>query len=180
MIKNILVDMDGVLSDFFDSCMKIWEDKTPDTFPQGEWDFPEVLGVSNNQFWKRIDSHWDFWENLKPYSWTKDLISFLDSTKIPWFIATSPSNDENCPTGKIKWLRKHIHPQFNKFMIGKHKELMANKHTILIDDTPKKINAFNAAGGLGILWPAPWNLLSNVEEPFPYVKKIVEEYIDNN
>ena len=180
MIKHILVDMDGVMSNFFESAMNIWEDKMPKKFPSGEWDFPEVLGVSNNQFWQRIDDTQNFWENLEPYPWLHELLDYLNSLKLPWTVATSPNKDPGCPTGKIKWLRKHISPNFKSYMIGSQKELMANPNTILLDDTPKKIKAFSTAGGCGVLWPAPWNRLSHIKNPIPYIKSVVRMCIDDN
>lgn len=185
MIKHILVDMDGVMSNFFASAMEVWKDKVPQNFSSEDWECPEIdgmisniLGISEREFWDKINLVPTFWENLEPYPWLNELVSFLNSTKLPWTVATSPNKDPSCPTGKIKWLRKYIGSDFKSYMIGSKKELMANPYTILLDDTPKKIKAFNDAGGVGILWPAPWNKLSDIKEPLPYIKKLVYNLIE--
>ena len=157
MIEHILVDLDGVLANFFDAALKLWEFDAA-KYPAGEWDIPTVLQITPSDFWSRIDKDENFWRSLDPYPWTVPIIGWLDSTGLPWTVATSPSRNPQCASQKIEWMRKHFdRPQFTDYMIGSRKELMASQKTLLIDDSDTNVEKFINADGIAYLFPQHWN-----------------------
>ena len=46
---------------------------------------------------------------------------------------------------------------FRRYALTPQKHLLAGPNRILIDDNDRNIEAFRAAGGIGILFPQPWN-----------------------
>lgn len=165
MIKHILVDLDGVLANFFDAALELHGFDVA-TYPAGEWDIATVLKISADEFWSKIDADESFWRELQPYPWTNAFLSWLDDTRIPWTVATSPSRNPFCAAHKIEWMRKHFgRPAFKNYMIGSRKELMANPTTILIDDSDMNVDAFAQAGGLTYLFPQHWNAAGKRDHP---------------
>ena len=151
----ILLDMDGVISNFVDQVIATfgWDIKHDD---YSSWAYHQQMGLTDQQFWARIDS--EFWDRIEPYPWASQLVSELrDEGEV--IFATSPNLDSATPSAKVRWLRKHgmMYTWLNEYMIGPHKHLMANKQTILIDDSDSNIEKFRAAGGNAILFPQPWN-----------------------
>lgn len=151
----ILLDMDGVIANFVDQVIATfgWDIKHDD---YSSWAYHQQMGLTDQQFWARIDS--DFWGRIEPYPWARSLVSHLrDKGEV--IFATSPNLDSETPSAKVRWLRKHglMSPLWNDYMIGPHKHLMANKQTILIDDSDSNVEKFRAAGGNAILFPQPWN-----------------------
>ena len=66
-------------------------------------------------------------------------------------ILTAPlQGSPTCVMEKKAWVDKHYAGRFDIFIAEKDKHIYATPTTILIDDTPKKIRAFNEAGGIGI------------------------------
>lgn len=87
-------------------------------------------------------------------------------------ILTAPLlSSPTCREEKKLWIEKHYGGRFNNFFCETHKDKYANsnKHSILIDDTPKKIRAFNKEGGIGILH---YNAKETLEELNEILKNI--------
>lgn len=164
MIRHVFIDLDGVLVDFAsEACRLHGRPDFPETgfaaWPKGEWNMAKVFGITDDEFWRLIDSYGEeFWFDLEPYPWMGDL---LDNMPAPFTIATSPSNLPACASGKVKWMRHHLGRrsgrQFRDFLIGPQKHLLAGFGTVLIDDNDKKVSEFREAGGRAILFPQPWN-----------------------
>ncbi len=173
-VNHILLDLDGVLCDFFKGALDLFGFDVSN-YPAEEYDIEKVVGVSATQFWKRVTETEDFWVNLKPYPWADGLLATIESLGIPWTIATAPSFDPYCVKQKVEWMRKHIHPHFTSYMMGKQKHLMAKPDVLLIDDSDRNVGPFIAAGGQAILFPARWNSLHYVDDPYGYVKSALME-----
>jgi len=157
MIKEILLDVDGVLGDFWERAFAV-HDKPYDGTKVTGWDWHrEAWGMDDNEFWSKLDGH-EFWLDIKLYPWADEF--YKELCKIARVtIATSPCNDDFCSAGKHMWLRKHFGLKPKESIIGGRKELMSRPGTILIDDSPANIEKFNdpKLGGLGVLFPQPWN-----------------------
>lgn len=169
-INQILVDMDGVLCDFFGAALKLWN-LDPDHYPPNQWEIADVAGVSVDEFWERIRSVPNFWANLQPYLWTESLIQLIESFDVPWCVATAPGLDAQCASQKVQWMHRHLRDGFHDFMIGQRKELMARNDAVLIDDNDRNCSKFFAAGGTAILFPQRWNSGYKVANPFEDVKR---------
>lgn len=142
-VKVIYVDMDGVLCNF----NKLYVD---------------MFGISPNDTDKK-DFGTNFkqliaangFENLEPMSDFWSLIAHLNFFSIPKEILSSTARKEHheeISRQKQAWLeRKGINYKQN-FVPGKHlKAQYATPDSILIDDTIEVIDAWNKAGGIGIL-----------------------------
>jgi len=167
-----LVDMDGVLTDFVDAACRVHGTtfmQLAAKWPNGDYNIANILGLRPFEFWEGIDKAGeDFWINLRPTDIKTELLYLLGNNDK--YIATSPSMNPVCASGKMKWI---IENGFSRhFVITPHKHLMANRDTILIDDADRNVDKFTKAGGHGVLVPRRWNSLYRYEDnPMPIVKE---------
>lgn len=172
---HVLLDMDGVIADFVTAALELHgqPDKLP-TWPKGEWDIAKVLGISTSQFWKPIDQMGaDYWHNLSPYAWADELIALIRQYSA-YTILSSPGMGAEAPTGKILWLRQHVHSRFGDYLFGHQKWLCAKPDQVLIDDRDKNVDRFVAAGGNAILFPQVWNSNYAIKDPMKFVADELE------
>ena len=159
MISHVLLDMDGVLCDFVSAAMRVHGFSYDEAlWPEGQDALFDTLGVSVSEFWReidRFDEEQGFWARLKAYSWFQDLVAMVEP--IGFTIATSPSSDPFCASGKVQWLHRHFGETFNNYMVGSQKSLLAARGRVLIDDRDKECDRFREAGGEAIVFPQPWN-----------------------
>ena len=160
--QQILLDMDGVLSDFFSGALialnrDYHRNVTPEEYATkfGKFEMYDYYGISVDDFWKTINNTPAFWAGLWHLPWAErlyyDLLNIGDVT-----IVTSPSEDPCCAKEKLQWLKYHLGIKPSSVFIGSRKYLMAG-NGILIDDYEKNVNAFRANGGAAILVPSNWN-----------------------
>jgi hypothetical protein len=157
--------MDGVICDF----LKAFEEKTgiaPEVYEatygkDAFWDIVESWG---EELWENLD--WmpdgqELWSYIQPHNpiilsacevgyqirgktvWLRNNVGYTDTP------ITNPSNWKG--QSKITY-----HPDKWKFIL--------NPGDILIDDTPKKINGWVAAGGNGILHKSASQTISKLKE----------------
>lgn len=140
MIKQIYLDMDGVLVDTHSAIEKVGLKPF-----KGMW--------NNDEFWARIKEFGsDFWANADPYPWASQLVeaSYDAVGQANTFILTAPSR--TCfpaATGKMQWLHKHF-PEFihdSRMLIASKKYLLARPDRFLIDDRASVVSEWNKAGG---------------------------------
>ena len=160
--QQILLDMDGVLVDFLSGAIEalnrefnrtITIEQYADKF--GQWATYDYYGISTEQFWDAIHSTPDFWYNLKPMPWYKELYEFLSKVG-DVTILTTPSLDPACAMQKLQWLKNYLNIGSDAVFLGSRKYLMAG-NGILIDDYYKNVDKFKQAGGDAILIPSNWN-----------------------
>lgn len=163
-IRHILLDMDGVLCDFVSmACVACGRPAVISNWPKSIYPLCDALEMPLDEIWARIDrhdKHHGFWSRLAPYPWYTDLINLIiqqESFNLPFTISTSPSRHHGCVSGKVQWLRRHIHPGFTDYMLGHQKHLLAKPDVCLIDDSDMNVDNFRTAGGKAILFPQPWN-----------------------
>jgi len=194
MVDHILLDMDGVLSDFQRAAMGMFgytrsttshhpggvmfshEDDTAGQgygdrlYPYGEWDIPSVLGISANTFWNKLHLNENFFAKLPVLEGARELLDFIRNSGIPFTICTSPSLDAEDATAKVRWMRTLLEDSnFMDYMVGPQKWLMANPCHLLIDDSPVNCEAFrkprgSSPGGQAFLWPQYWNEAHSARE----------------
>lgn len=136
--KRLFYDLDGVFADF-------------------DGHFPQTFGVeipNDNQMWKMINDHGEFFSTMPLFPDSKD---FFEDTKHldPIFLtAASKSNYHHIAKQKRQWTRIQLTTQHLILPVpsGKDKPLfMHAPGDVLIDDHLPNIEAWNAAGGFGIL-----------------------------
>lgn len=167
MFKDILLDMDGVVANFVQGLIDTHEwNITHEEYDS--WNWHRKL-MTDREMWAKTEVK-DWWLNLKPYPWANELYSKLSLISNIIF-CTSPNNDPECPSQKVKWLIKHNFMYNNNYQIGKKKELNAASGAILIDDSDDNIEKYREAGGKAILFPQPWNKNRDIKNPVDYVLK---------
>ena len=156
--RTILLDMDGVLVDFFGQALRIHgREDLADRWPHAEWDMAKVMGLSGREFWKPLRAEGiDFWAELPWYPWADELIAICEEAG-GFVIASTPSRDPVSAAGKVTCLRKRFGPSFHDYMLGPHKQLLAGSGMCLIDDNDDQVDSFLAAGGRAIRFAQPWN-----------------------
>lgn len=148
-----LLDMDGVIADFVGGASVVFD---VDLSQMDNWHIEKFMGLSEAEFWMIVNAQGpEFWENLPEYAWTDDLVRLLGENS--FVISTAPSRSPDSAYGKIKWLHRKFGPKFNRYMLGRQKELMAKSGLVLIDDKEANVEKFRQAGGQAVLFPQMWN-----------------------
>jgi len=148
---DVYVDMDGVLTDF-ERRFEQFAGVTPDEFmAQKKIEFGQEK--ADEQFWDLIDNQIGvrFWAGMPWMSEGEELYRYIKKSKPT--ILTSPSRDDSSRIGKGVWVKRNmpnVPLKFGYKASGKAKYAGPNK--ILIDDREDNIQAWKAAGGIGILF----------------------------
>jgi hypothetical protein len=190
----IFLDMDGVLCDFVGAALRLF-DASPllATWPAGEWDVAKVLGVTDAEFWGRIDAQGQgFWAELPEYPWASQLVDFLERIG-EVVICTTPSAAHYSAAGKVIWLERHFGGRFARRYVmvrdepespskrapwAYSKAMLARSGVCLVDDNDRNVERFKTHGGRAVLVPQPWNGLHYPEyrdgtSKFDYVREAV-------
>jgi 5'(3')-deoxyribonucleotidase len=140
---RVYLDMDGVLADFF-----------------GEWS--RISGVNH---YKDIDDvpaklelirqHPTFWVDLPILSHAKDLIKTVIANYGEYRICSKPlEGDDRSKSGKMAWIQQHLSDMPPaEIILTADKSAYATHDgvpSILVDDYGVNVNAWRAAGGIGI------------------------------
>lgn len=166
--KNILLDMDGVLSDFLTGALKVLDAKYGAAGPgdpvelyvksHAQFEITNYYGITDEEFWAAIANTPNFWYDLPALPWARELLgvirSFGDVT-----ICSAPGNDITCCTQKQAWLRDVLDVDYRDVVLCNKKYLLANPDVLLIDDYIKNVDTFRVAGGRAVLVPSNWNTL---------------------
>jgi 5'(3')-deoxyribonucleotidase len=159
IIKHILLDMDGVIADLQRAiCELLNKPEALDTWPLGQWEIETGLGLPAIDIWDRIeDAGESLWtDRIQPYPWTRELIALVNETA-PYTIATIPTQDPCCASGKLRWLYQHVRLGMRNHAFVPDKALMAKPTVVLIDDSDFNVRRFRGCGGWAILFPQRWN-----------------------
>lgn len=153
---KVFCDMDGVLTDF----PRAYNDRFGLSIPlelYNERDFSVVIGKDAVAIDTDLDH--DFWANLP---WMPDGRKLLHTLEAIFgteriCLLTYPSHNPDGARGKIEWVRRHLPKYSSRLILAMDKRFCASVDAILFDDKPRNVTEFNAAGGCGVLVPAPWN-----------------------
>jgi len=144
-MKNIYLDMDGVIADFDKRYQELFKISTKEAERDKKW----------VQFFNQFiqDRHFATLD-LMPEA--IELMDYLKGTGIPITILSSTSSekrDGEIRPQKMEWLKKHK-IDFPVILVpGAHlKKDYATPDSILIDDTSKNIDDWRREGGVGILY----------------------------
>lgn len=161
MIKELYIDLDGVLADFYTAAIGTFG-KMPgtvfDPLPQryAVWD---LLGVSDEVFWNECRGQL-FWEHLPLTKMAYPLMAAVESivpTDRIWLLSKPRWDDPGCYSGKWKWVRKNFPEYSRRLILCQEKYLLAKPGTFLIDDCEENCSQFYEYGGEPMLVPSPWN-----------------------
>lgn len=147
------IDSDGVLFNFLKSACKILNIEYPKNyqFNSDTWLY-DKCGLSKKQFWQKIKGH-DFWSNLSPYPWSKDLINIVNNNSDDWIILSKPSLDSGAYSGKFESFQKNFGIGNRLWLSARNKEYFAGLNKILIDDKKENCEKWASFGGFSYHWP---------------------------
>ena len=141
---RIYCDMDGVLCDFIVQAKKA----TGVIFTQDK----------AKEHWEVIKKYPKFWSDMPWMPGGRQLWRYISQYK-PLILSAYTPEDPNCIPGKRTWLRKNVRISSNRVNLVRRVEKqkfamksdMGRRPAILIDDFPRNVDQFKAAGGIGIL-----------------------------
>lgn len=177
MQHKLLCDADGVLVNFYQGVLDLYEIKNAPKDKQLQWDMFLENNINEEMFWKSIDV--DFWANLPKTEEADELVVLCEKLfgRENICILTAPGLGEAASKairGKQIWFEKNF-PQFvdHQILFGKAKHFCASDKSILLDDNDKNIEKFREWGGLTCKMPRLWNTLWDVEvkgQSFEFVR----------
>lgn len=133
----VFFDIDGVLGDF-DSHARAQGKMKPD----GKVDYDA------------LDQGW--WKTMPVYDGARALVDGMRKVAQVRFL-TGPTASAACYGGKAEWVRHTFQPEKGKFGLmdllicpAKDKGLLAGSRRILVDDRIENVEAWQAAGGIGV------------------------------
>ncbi len=137
-MNKILLDMDGVVSDFTSMAAKLYSHTLEELLAKAKkgsyYVFDDALGIGQEEF--------------------DNTLAFTNEN----FWAELPMTSASCYSGKVKWLRKFTgDPKFKDIIFTDQKHLLARSDRLLIDDCADNCDSFWNCGGESILFPRFWN-----------------------
>lgn len=110
-----------------------------------------------------------YWQELEWEKGGQVLWNFIKKYN-PIILTSQVTSDPDCKPGKIEWCQVNLGLSTDKIIVERDKHIYAVKDgrpNILIDDTPKKMNAWKEAGGIGILHES-----GNPQPTIEYIKTL--------
>ena len=146
-VNRIFLDMDGVLADFLKGVEQpeyIGHPLTNDSKGHTEYDLRKEELTNKRLF-----------ANLPPMADMYDLIAYVKHCEVPWEILTAAGtvNRNLVVYDKNEWVKRYVDPTIpvTCTFSGSQKAAYALEGNVLIDDRKKNIDAWVAAGGIGIV-----------------------------
>lgn len=164
MISRVLVDLDGVMTDFVGAALKLHRFTPEEVLPhmRGKYDIEKILEIPARDFWRKISEDDLFWHELEKTEEADSLLELVSKrprSPEQVFFCSSPTSDPASHHGKAMWVKKHYPVYLRRLILCSQKHFLANRDTLLIDDSDNNVDAFKKAGGRAILVPRPWNSL---------------------
>lgn len=196
-MKTILLDMDGVLADFFSPAMELFGCNLNvylDTFSERPLEYNVGLWVQrSNLKYAHLGNPWEtnswfeqevaiaarrssFWYLLPLYPWADELVH-LCAMYGDVYVCTKPMKHGECFHQKYLWMKRHFPQLAERLIITNHKQLLASPGVTLIDDFEDTIDKFSKVGN-GILFPQHWNINHEIVLPskrLQYVQQKLQE-----
>lgn len=162
---KIFIDLDGTTVDWHRGLCQLlgidpYDREAQEILRSGEnisgWKF----GTEEEIEQKIIAAGYDFWYNLKPLPWAKDLINLCRIYGDVFFL-TSPGKYHEGAHAKLDY----IWDKFNSrnYILTEHKYTCADHNHVLIDDLRKNINSWIDFGGIPFFWNSQWKLFDDKE-----------------
>lgn len=148
-----LLDFDGVLFDF-NTAAKLANGITDLDNEPSHWDWNLDYNISNDQFWKNIESCGsDFYRDGSFYPWAWEIVEKVRDYGQLVIVTNGPTFVD----GKIQRIKREFPDAHVILMTASLKHWMARPQFLLVDDKNENVCEFVQQGGMGILFPQPWN-----------------------
>lgn len=161
-IDKVFVDMDGVLFNFVGALAPLLDmdehELSSKLFLNQTYDISNATGIKWRFITNLINSREEyFWSSLKPYPWAHDLVLELQEKFSKVYITSDPGNFVHSAHGKLACIRNNFGIDFKNYALLPYKHLLADRHSLLIDDNRNNVSSFKRSGGYAVLFPQPWN-----------------------
>lgn len=159
MSVRIHLDLDGCIADQVGASLKRLNLPSDFVWPAGVWDYTKATGLPAAEVWSTMSDH-EFWANeIQKTPHADELVALairlvgVENVRI----ATKPILSPFSASGKVAWIQKHYPQLARQFAIIIEKADLCRPGDVLVDDS--EINNFHwqAAGGIGILFPCRQN-----------------------
>ena len=157
---RVALDMDGVLADFVLHALKT---HGREEVYVKSWEIEKCLGMSIDQFQNpinRLGKSW--WRSMPELPWWKDVVRLAKKHDPEFFFLSSPSVFRGAWEGKRQWVQDRLGKDFKRIVLTEEKHHVASRGKVLVDDSELHIEAWEKHGGIGILFPSPWNSLKDI------------------
>ena len=158
-LPKLAVDLDGVLADTIVPCCRITNARySKNLEPESitKWKAWELVGISENEFFRALDDAWSNWRNIPP---TEDHLAEKVEKLLPIGIVDIVTGRSPGTVAPAKSWLKEQGIKFNSFVRtnGAMDKLRLN-YEIFIDDSPELMAALaGKEGKRGVLYSQPWN-----------------------
>lgn len=183
----IFLDMDGVLADLHYSLFTAWKDLSRgyNLYPYPYTD--GYNGPTDPRFtaWLTSYNPWntgpiltpEFWRDIVPFPWTDSINLAFPHAKILSNPGRRAFSHAACH-GKHLWCDRILKKEPKNIILAAAKHLLAGPGRVLIDDDEGNIAKWVREGGIGILFPQPWNsaYMHRSRDPLPYIKQKLSDY----
>tara|TARA_R100001443_G_C3353290_1_gene177310 strand:- start:1068 stop:1643 length:576 start_codon:yes stop_codon:yes gene_type:complete len=157
-IRQIFLDMDGVLSDF--------ESKITEMLGSKVWNDDAGHKVYDDHKRELTAKHMFRLMDPLPDAWKLTDWCLNSGIHTEILTAAGTVNREIVVRDKIEWIREHINPYWTVIPTfkGSQKAAFAHKKAVLIDDRDKNIELWIEAGGIGILHTTADNTIKQLND----------------
>lgn len=164
-MKTVYLDIDGVLTDFIGDAAELFGFERGNIYCRWEYgthSLSKYLSVSKKDLWNKIHLEGlEFWRDMTNYADSHklvcELLNWYNNGDIELYLATAVSPIPFSYVGRLQWIKNQFGSDFDNFIFIKDKYRLAKKDTVLIDDFSKQCDRFIAEGGVGVVYPRPWN-----------------------
>lgn len=155
---QIFFDLDGVLADFVGGALAHHGRSIP--FDEIRWGFPEQIGFdgpNDPAFWSPLG--YDFWRCLPVLDDGMQALAHAEKLFGAKSIAilTAPCKTRGCLDGKRDWVAHHLPGYSRRLIFASAKGFLGGPNKVLVDDRDENIDSWQVTGGVGVLFPRPWN-----------------------
>jgi 5'-nucleotidase len=160
----LLIDMDGVIADFYGHFLSIWREKYPDRVyvkPEDVTAFylETLYPAEYSQDILDILRAPGFFANLPPMPGAIEALKKLDEEgKFEIYLCSTPDSDSvnhNCASEKMRWVERHLGKKWVKDVILTHDKTLV-QGDFLIDDKPN-INGLRKPSWMQIMFQHAYN-----------------------
>lgn len=162
MGQVVLVDMDGVVTDFEGGLLNIWKRLYPGRFfipPEQRRTFymqEEYPEECRDDMWAIYTEAGFFWNLPEVPGATAGFKRLVDMGYDLWICTTPMPEYENCVTEKFHWVKEHLGFEWTKKLILARDKTMVYGH-YLIDDRPEIVGINSHPMWEHIVFDAPYN-----------------------
>ena len=154
---RVYLDLDGVLADFNRGVAEVFDLPYPESGLLGYgWMYYMHLWerMSVEEYLDRLAKEKDFWANLLPFPWYRDIPNWLDWKQLDWAFLSSTTNHWKSYSGKVQWVQTNYGKDYlpKLILLLENKSRIARPGDILVDDSEKNCQEWVRAGGLAFHW----------------------------